>query len=265
MNSAVQDTINCLPRSWENAIDSIADVNELFPEYGKAFFGTVMMPRNMGDITGVVDFATTIGWNVSLVPFHGTTPMRPRGFRSFDDDMTCCFQPATFSRIREIINELKDMRNNGYNLYDSDEYLEDVYRFIVGNPVRWRRRNNEVCDSPYLYFAIEPNGNIAPCCDYKLRHPYPIYDERFPAQFRSGEIHEEIRKFTTNCPGCMYGSYPEITLTARFLKPLLYRLGIFLGEKENTLKRLSKTEIIEIAREIHFKQQNDKLENVKWR
>ena len=33
---------------------------------------------------------------------------------------------------------------------------------------------------PNLYFAIEPNGNIRPCCDYKLDKAFRIYQSDFP-------------------------------------------------------------------------------------
>jgi len=252
LSPTVQDRINGgFDKSWERAIRTISLVNEIFPANGTAFFGTVLMPRNLEHIPDVLEFAAGIGWGVSLVPAHVATPDRPRGFRTFDDSNVCRFHPSMYPRLREIIDELKVLRNSGLPLYDSDEYLDDVYRFLAGEPIRWRRRNHDVCDSPQLYFAVEPNGNINPCCDYKLGSYHPVFDPGFPDLYRSGSLHRQVYEYTRHCDGCMYGSYPEITITARFVKPMVARFRFFNLETEGLLKKLSEAEMLEIARDVH--------------
>ena len=248
----IQDRINGnFKNSWKRIIKSVSIINGIFPEEGTGFFGTVLMPSNLEHIRDVLEFATKIGWGVSLVPVHVSTPDRPLGFRTFDNRLR--FSPKLFPRIKEVLNELKAMRNNQMNLYDSDEYLDDIYRFIVGYPVKWRKRNNNVCDSPSLYFALDPNGNVNPCCDYKLRESFPAYHPNFPEQFQQKIIHREIYHYTRNCAGCMYGSYPEITMTARYLKPFLERFSFFNLRTKNTLRKMSYKEMIELAAYIYFK------------
>lgn len=252
LDRATQDTINGgYDRSWERAIRTIATVNRIFPDNGTAFFGTVLMRRNLEHIVDVLEFATAIGWGVSLVPVHTSTPDRPHKFRSFDDDAACRFPPATYGRLREVLDDLKARRNTGMSLYDSDEYLDDIYRFVVGEPVQWRRRNHDVCDSPSLYFAVEPNGNLNPCCDFKLEGSFPVHAPGFPAWYRSGAAHEAVYRYTRSCGGCMYGSYPEITITARFLRPFVDRLLFFNTRTQGLLRKLSEREMLEIAEGIH--------------
>jgi MoaA/NifB/PqqE/SkfB family radical SAM enzyme len=254
LDGAIQDTINGgFRESWEKAVRTIATVNRIFPANGTAFFGTVLMPRNLEHIVDVLEFATAIGWGVSLVPAHVSTPDRPQGFRTFDDDGACRFPPSSYPRVREVLDELKALRRTGLNLYDSDEYLDDIYRFIVGEPIRWRRRNHDVCDSPSLYFAIQPDGCVNPCCDFKLDTAYPAYAPDFPSRWRSGEIHRAVYAYTRTCAGCMYGSYPEITVTARFLKPLLARAVFFNRETRNLLKKVSAEDMFDLAREIRVR------------
>lgn len=251
LDGALQDTINGgYRRSWERAIHSIAIVNKIFPANGTAFFGTVLMPRNLEHIADVLAFATAIGWGVSLVPAHVSTPDRPQGFRTFDDQGVCRFDSSTHPRLAEVLEELKQLRRAGMNLYDSDEYLDDIYRFLTGEAIQWRRRNDNVCDSPSLYFAVEPNGNVNPCCDFKLATSFPVYAPDFPERYRSGAVHRAVYGFTRNCAGCMYGSYPEITITARYVRPFLHRLRFFNLQTRNLLKKLSEQEILEIARDI---------------
>lgn len=253
LEPTLQEIINgYFPGTWGRAIKTMADVNELFPENGTAFFGTVLMPRNINHIQDVIEFATAIGWGVSLVPVHISTPDRPRGFRTFDDRNVCRFPSHTHPRVREVLQEVKGLRKKGFNVYDSDEYIDDIYRFIVGEPLRWRRRNGNVCDSPNLYFAIEPNGNISPCCDYKLPNFHPLYHKDFPKLYRSGIIHQELYSFTRNCAGCLYGSYPEITITARYFVPLVKRI-LFFNKHTPRLKKLNAEDMINIARHIFEK------------
>ena len=142
LNGVIQDRINGdYKRSWQKAIDTVATINKIFPENGTGFFGTVLMPRNMEHIVDVLEFATEIGWGISLVPVHTSSPDSPRGFRSFDDIGVCRFPKSSHKRLKIILEELKVLKRQGMNLFDSDEYLDDIYRFIVGQPLEWRRRN----------------------------------------------------------------------------------------------------------------------------
>tara|TARA_B100001175_G_C19496976_1_gene635887 strand:- start:904 stop:2079 length:1176 start_codon:yes stop_codon:yes gene_type:complete len=253
LEQITQEAINGeYPKSWERAIKTVATINEVFPENGTAFFGTVLMHRNLFHIEDVIEFATRIGWGVSLVPVHTATTDNPAGFRTFDDDKVCQFPKESYNDVKKVLEDLKQMKNKGYNLYDSDEYLDDIYRFITGEPIEWRRRNNNVCDSPSLYFAIEPNGNIKPCCDFKLKNYYPVYDDEFPKLWRSGKIHQEVFSLTRNCSGCMYGSYPEITVTARYLKPMVQRF-LYFNKNAPKLKKISYESMVDIANEIFHK------------
>ncbi len=263
LSGAIQDQINGgYKNTWQRAIKTISMVNKIFPENGTGFFGTVLMPRNMEHIVDVLEFATAIGWGVSLVPAHVSTPDRPQGFRTFDDKEVCRFPKSSYLRLQEVLNELKTLRNQGLNLYDSDEYLDDIYRFITGEALKWRERNHNVCDSPSLYFAVEPNGNIKPCCDFKLNTSFPVYDPNFVDWYHTGLIHKDVHHYTRNCAGCMYGSYPEITLTARFLKPFFRRFIFFNNKTNNLLKKMTENEMTELAVEIFERNQNIRKQKV---
>jgi MoaA/NifB/PqqE/SkfB family radical SAM enzyme len=254
LDELLQDEINGGSRdSWRRAIRTVSMVNRILPENGTGFFGMVLMPKNMEHIADVVEFATEIGWGVSLVPIHVTSADRPLGFRAFDDNFTFKFPSSKYLRLHEVLEELKLLRNKGMRLYDSDEYLDDVYRFIVGEPIQWRSRNGNVCDSPSLYFALDPNGDVKPCCDYKLPVSFPAYDANFPRWYSDGNIHQAVNPYTQRCEGCMYGSYPEITVSARFLKPMLNRFLFFNFNTNNLLKKLTEKEMIELAQEIFKK------------
>jgi molybdenum cofactor biosynthesis enzyme MoaA len=259
LDETLQDTINVSSRhSWGRAVETIAKVNQVFPKNGTGFFGTVLMPRNIDHIEDIIRFATAIGWWVSLVPVHITGPDNPRGFRQIDDNGVCTFTPDQLPRVKQVLQQVKDLRRQKFNVYDSDEYLDDMYNFLANQPLRWRLRNGGICDSPNLYFAIEPDGSISPCCDYKLETKFKCYDESFPKYFWSGKIHREVYTYTRRCSGCMYGSYPEISVSARFLVPQIKRFLFFNTKSEGLLKKIPAEEMKQIARDILHNKHSEK-------
>lgn len=246
----LQDTINGdFAGSWGRAIRAISWINEIFPTDSFCSLGCVLAPRNLEHIEGVIRFATEIGWWVSLVPAHSGSVSQPRSFRSFNE--TVKFSSEDIARADRALARAAELRDAGYNLYDSDEYLRDIARFIRGEPILWRRRNENVCDSPNLYFAIQPNGDMAPCCDFRMSRSYPVFAPEFPALYRDQALREEVRGIVSQCDGCMYGSFPEITISLRFYAAMARRMRLFLlGSGQRKLRRLSQQQMIEAASDI---------------
>ena len=148
------------------------------------------------------------------------------------------------------------MRNQGYLLYDSDEYLDNIKLFIQNKKITWRDKNKGVCASPTLYFAILPNGEFAPCCDHRLSNFYPIYDEKFIDFYKDIEWRSEVKKITSNCEGCMYGSYPEMSISMRFMYAKIQRIKTFLLSPPEKPWPISYEKLIEIAKETKEKYKN---------
>ena len=124
------------------------------------------------------------------------------------------------------------MRKEGYLLYDSDQYLDDIKLFTKGLSTNWRQKNNNVCDSPNLYFALLHNGEISPCCDHRIDRSIPAYDDNFPQIYKSKTLKNLIFEKTSKCEGCMYGSYPEMTIAMRYLQAKLQRIKTFITPPE---------------------------------
>ena len=249
LKPTVQDKINGgFNKSWEKAIDTIAMVSDIFPENSTAFFNSVIMPRNFNHIENVIKFATRIGWGVSLVPVHVSDPLHPLPYRTLDYDGTMDFKDQDENDVKNLIFKLKAMKKK-YNLYDSDEYLDDVARFILKKPIKWRQKNDNVCDSPNLYFAIAPSGLLKVCCDYEIDKRYYIYDKDFPKNYMNKNIYNDVYNVTKNCNGCMYGSYPEVTITARYLSAFIERFKYF-NFKTPKLEKVSTKHLQNLALEI---------------
>lgn len=215
-------------RSWIHAIEAVSRVTHAYPPRNSfAAFGTVLSPQNLLEIPNIIRFATRIGWYVSLVPAHVADPAEPHNFRSYDREMI--FPPTMYSLVDETLDECLALKRRGHLLYDSPEFLDNVRRFIRREPVTWRRRNDDVCDSPGLYFAVRPNGDLQPCCDHVLQESYPVWHPDFPRWYRETEMRKAVHAITSRCGGCMYGSFPEMTITARWPLTTLRRSALFLG------------------------------------
>ncbi len=245
-----QDTINgTFPDSWSAAIRTIARVNELFPPDTFAALGCVLAPRNFEHVPDVIRFATRIGWWVSLVPAHSTPQTRPLSFRTYDPRLA--FPPESWPRVEAVLDRVHTLREEGHNLYDSDPYLADIRRMIRGEPVRWRDRNGGVCDSPNLYFAVLPNAEMAVCCDWRLGSRVLVSDPDFPRRYRELALRDEVTSIAASCTGCMFGSFPEISISSRWLAPMLRRAALFgRADRRRRLAKLSAEEMFEIARSI---------------
>jgi MoaA/NifB/PqqE/SkfB family radical SAM enzyme len=218
-------------RSWMRAIQTIARVTQIYPARNSfAAFGTVLSPQNLLEIPNIIRFATRIGWHVSLVPAHIADPAQPFNFRSYDREMV--FPTSFYPLLDEVLDECAALKKQGFHLYDSAEYLDDIKRFVKGEGIRWRRRNDNVCDSPNLYFAIRPNGDLEVCCDHILGNSYPTWHEDFPKWYRDGTIQSEVHPIAKACSGCMYGSFPEISITAHYPMTTLERAGVFFSRSK---------------------------------
>ena len=231
LEPALQDSINGgFPQSWTRAIETVAKVTKYLPRDGSfAAFGCVLGPHNIEDVEDVVRFGSAIGWYTSLVPVHTTDQRQPMNFRTYDQ--TLAFRPEHYERVDALIERLKALKQAGFLLYDSDEYFDDIKHFVRNEPIRWRRKNADTCDSPGLYFAILPNGDFAVCCDYRLPGArVSTCSPDFPEAYRGLSLRQRATATARACGGCMFGSYPEITITARYWAATLERVKVFLAK-----------------------------------
>lgn len=237
MKPTLQDTINGgFDNTWLRAMQTISNVSRIFPRNSFAAFGCVLAPSNLSQIENVIRFATEIGWWVSLVPAHSTDINHPRSFSTFDQSLN--FPIELYAEVEKLIERIKRMKKEGLNVYDSDQYLDDIFRFVTKKPVHWRDRNDGVCDSPGSYFAVLPNGSMAVCCDWRfVKNHHSVVDLHFPKRYREKVMFPEAISIASKCTGCMYGSYPEITVTQRFANAAMSRIKLFARESQVQIRR----------------------------
>lgn len=225
----LQEKINGgIPGSWHRALKAIADFTRVLPKRGSfASLGCVLQTSNLNDIEDVIKFATSIHWFTSLVPVHITPQSEPYGFRSLDPALD--FESIHHHLIDDVLGKCRHLQKQGCLLYDSPEYLDDISAFVRKRPLGWRRRNRHRCDSPGLYFAILPDGEFAPCCDHRLQDPVYVYADDFVPTYHSRGFKASVMEITSHCQGCLFGSFPEITIAMRFWRAKMQRLGNFLA------------------------------------
>jgi MoaA/NifB/PqqE/SkfB family radical SAM enzyme len=251
LQPANQDKINGgFDKSWHKALESMALFTKYLPKKDSfASLGCVLQPQNMADIEDVIRFGTKISWFTSLVPVHVSDYAHPRGFRTFDTRLK--FRRDEIPVVDGIIEKVRKMREEGFLLYDSDQYLDDILRFIRDEKsIKWREKNNNVCDSPNLYFALLPNGEFSPCCDHRLENSYPAYDNSFPQIYKDKLWRQEVLKVTSSCDGCMYGSYPEMTISMRYMAAKIQRVKTFMTSPPEKNWPLTYDDLLDAANEV---------------
>jgi len=250
LKPARQDSINGgFDKSWHKALKTMSLFTKYLPKNGSfASLGCVLQPNNVGDIEDVVKFGSRISWFTSLVPVHVSEYKHPRGFRTFDKNLS--FVPSEYNDVDTCIERVRSMKKEGYLLYDSDQYLDDIKRFIRKEPIEWRKFNSNVCDSPNLYFALLPNGELSPCCDFRVNESFPAYEDNFPEVYKSKKLRNAVHEVTKSCDGCMYGSYPEMSIAMRFWAAKIQRIGNFVTKPPKKNWPISYEELIDISNEI---------------
>ncbi len=246
----LQDSINGgFPRSWEDAILAISNFTRHLPKTNSfASLGCVLQRDNLNAVEQVIRFGSEIGWFTSVVPIHITTFDKPMNFRTYDQSKR--WQPQDLPVLNALIERIKVMKSEGYLLYDSDQYLDDIVRFASGEPTTWRGGNGGVCDSPNLYFAVLPNGSFAPCCDHRMGRNVSTYGSNFPEIYRNSLFRKEVLAITGSCSGCMYGSYPEMTISMRDLGTKLERIRTFFTDPPERKWPISYDALLNTAEKI---------------
>lgn len=260
LNEDLSDYLNGKKGSWRDAIETISYVSNILPLNDTiCAFGCVLSPYNVDEITAILDFATRIGWWLSLVPVHINKENKCFHFRGYDECFN--FKEEHVVKLDKLIVELKKMKRKGYMLFDSDDYLDSIVHFVAtGNP-SWRYK--DMCDSPHLYFAILPDGRFAPCCDHRFSEDVYVYDRNFPKIYRSMKFRQKVvDEVVRKCPGCNYGSYPEMTLSVRSLHTLKERFKLQRKAKTTIRKRLNTEELMQIIERVRdhyeiYKKTND--------
>ena len=249
---AKQEYINGgISKSWHRAIECIMTCNEVFDSPDRVCaFGTVLSKFNFMEIPAIIELATYIGWYESLVPVHITNHENPMNFRGVDDEFRFTF-PGDKQKLTELKDTIHHMKKDGHNIFDSKASLDSCFYFLEHNRPNWR--NNDVCDSPNLYFAVLPNLDFAVCCDHRYQGRLNTANPDFPKIFNSPDFRKDVLKTTTACSGCNFGSYPEVSLSVRNYEAFRERMGQVFFQKKMTIPKRSLKEVLQFIEHLRDK------------
>jgi MoaA/NifB/PqqE/SkfB family radical SAM enzyme len=247
-----QDYINgSIANSWNKAIEAIVNSNDIFNDPDRVCaLGTVLSKFNYMEIPALAELATYLGWYQSLVPVHITPMEIPLNFRGTDGHFKFNM-PEDKPLLEALRLKLHAMKKEGYRIFDSDAYLDSTINFLQDNAPKWRK--NGVCDSPSLYFAILPNGDFAVCCDHRFSGKVSVAQDNFPRLYKSAEFRDEVFGIAKACPGCNFGSYPEVTLSVRDPLAFIARAKTVLFSKYQPVPNLKLTEVYEFIEHLRNK------------
>lgn len=250
LDEKLGDYINGVKGSWKRSIETIGRITREFPEHDTVCaLGCVLSPYNINHVEEVLEFANRIGWSLSLVPVHVNRKNEKYHFRANSEEFV--FSNEDIEKIEKLIEQMLKKKKNGDNLFDSRKYLNSIVDFTKNNHPSWRK--NEQCDSPHMYFVIRPDGSFAPCCDQDIEKKIYVYDDGFPKLYKSKEFKKSVYDITQKCPGCNFGSYPEMTLLSRDLSTFLERCRLELRGNKHKMTAYTDEELFSIIEEIKSK------------
>lgn len=255
LDEELGDYINGVKGSWKRSIQTIGKITREFPEHDTVCaLGCVLSPYNLDHVEKVLEFADAIGWSLSLVPVHINRKGEDYHFRGYSDEFR--FSDDDILKTEKLIKRLHKKKEEGANLFDSKRYLNSIVDFVKTNHPSWRK--NGQCDSPHMYFVIRPDGSFAPCCDKDIPDKIYVYDERFPEIYRSTGFRDMVDRLTKKCPGCNFGSYPEMTLLSRDVWTFVERCRLELQGNKHKIRSYSDDELFTMIDQI--KSKKDKLQ-----
>lgn len=252
LDEELGDFINGVKGSWRQSIKTIGKITRDFPDHDTVCaLGCVLSPHNVDRIEEVLEFADRIGWSLSLVPVHINREEEGYHFRGFRKEFL--FDEEGMKKVEVLIERLHKKKKDGANLFDSRKYLDSIVDFVKTNHPTWRKKGQ--CDSPHIYFAIRPDGSFAPCCDQDIDEKIYVYDDNFPSIYKSREFRKSVYDITKKCPGCNFGSYPEMTLLSRDFPTFLERCKLELRGSKHKMKPYTDEELFDIIEKIKLKRQ----------
>lgn len=198
---AVADDIRQADNVSDTVMKNITKINERNKQLDKpikTFINVVISQKNLHQITNIIDYIESIGWNFYIDIYRFSS----KSHRENDS-----MKLAEFNQIRQIIERIKKSPNlkTPYWLYDGYEaYLQDNFK--------------KIC--PYLNsptfgskFFIQPNADVKVCIGEPIGNLYT----QSPEDIFNSELWKKKKSEFKACKGCWNSCY---TLNAS-IKPYL--------------------------------------------
>lgn len=162
---------------------------------------TVINKKNINEIIDIVKYMTKKNVSVYFLPYHWSVD---KDFEHRKEDNELAFiSDADIRNLQLVLQELSNMKDNGYIIGNSKEYLMSISKYI--KELNWK------CSS-LSELRVDSNGKLMCCCDkkgevYSKFNVFDLNDKNKLNEFL--QLREEDRK---ECKGCLWGSSFESEL-----------------------------------------------------
>ncbi|MBF0297664.1 MAG: radical SAM protein [Oligoflexia bacterium] len=259
LDAKKQDYINGMEGSWEKAIRGIATLSEVLPTTTNfSLINTVVSNYNLLELPTISKFVTAIGFFHSLIPVHfeiKSQQQRENIFRS-SSSSNLIISATDWEIIDDIYSQLLQMKKSGHHIHNSKIFLQQSKEFLkYGKPSNssstssskfTKNKFKNKCDSPNLYFHINSRGHMTPCLD--LISDISVLDPQFISKYMSGEINKKLKQLTSNCSGCIYPCYAEISYFCHSFSAFIERGFGEIKYKRYKRKSLTFDQILDMSK-----------------
>ena len=173
----------------------------------RGFLGIVNMVLSrstLGEVEPVLDFATSMGFRLSIIPLHvSSMRVNERQFASRQPD-DAAMRPQDLAELRRVVELLVRVRRRSRRVLNSTRYLKMLPSYFEGRFEPWP------CLAGTSYVFVDHDGQVAPC--HELEPVGSVFDPAIVSSARSGDLGGASRRMRQSCPGCLLPCWTELSL-----------------------------------------------------
>lgn len=204
---------------WQSAVDNLKYAINKFPGL-LPHVNIVVSHHNLSELPELVKFISGLGAYCTLAPVvlgnKDETPLFKGLDRSF------FFDEEDKKLAARVYADLLSLKAQGYKILNSTRFLKDSEKYIYTGNMQWQ------CDAGRLYLEIFPDGEVGGCNEIGVGKN--ILDGKFEEHFRTRQYTKRIEELRSQCPGCMYPIFREVSYHFNYSGVLMERIGQFIRE-----------------------------------
>jgi len=202
LDPGVQDALDNTGRTFQTRMENLLSLAKTLPRRGTLpILNTVVSPRNVLEVPDIVDFATELGFWVSLIPVHLAGDGE---HRFYSDDDALKFGATDESSVRRIYQDMIRAKRKGAPIINSSAFLRRSPDYLLLGKAEWPCRAGE------QFLSVGPDGRISPC--HAFEGSWDIHYREFGARFGTEDYRRVVRERVSSCEGCFRPCWAEIGL-----------------------------------------------------
>ena len=202
LDAGVQDSLDNTGQTFRKRMENLLSLAETLPRRGTLpILNTVVSSHNLMEILDIIDFASELGFWVSLIPVHLAADEE---HRFYSDDEALRFTAQDEPRVTRVYEDVVRAKRKGAPIINSTAFLRRSPDYLVRGEASWPCRAGE------QFVSVGPDGRISPC--HAFEGSWDIDYREFAARFYTGAYRREARERVASCEGCFRPCWAEIGL-----------------------------------------------------